>query len=92
MEDLQPLITTCKQLRNEARDETVLRLRRQKHAAHARTYRLMAKVKELELANRLLAACWASASRHNDILNGRIAEIVKQAQQDTLCQRAALPQ
>ena len=82
MEDLRPLITTCKHLRQEARDETVQRLFRQKHAAHAQTYRLKAKVKELELTNRLLAACWASAVRHNEVLNARVTEITKQTQQD----------
>ena len=82
MEDLRPLITTCKHLRDEARDETVERLFHQKRAAHSQTYRLRLKVKELELANRLLAACWASATRHIDILNARVTEIAKQTQQD----------
>ena len=82
MEHLRPLVTTCKHLRSEARDETITRLYRQKHAAHSQSYRLRAKVKELELANRLLAACWDSAARHIDILNARITEIVKKAQQD----------
>ena len=82
MEDLRPLITTCKHMRQEARDETIERLCRQKHAAHSRTYRLRSKVNELELANRLLAACWASATTHIDILHARIAEIVKHGQQD----------
>ncbi len=82
MEDLRPLVATCKHLRSEARDETITRLYRQKHAAHSQSYRLRAKVKELELANRLLAACWASATGHIDLLHARIAEIVKHGQQD----------
>ena len=82
MEDMRPLVTTCKHLRSEARDETITRLYRQKHAAHSQTYRLRAKVRELELANRLLAACWASATTHIDLLHARIAEIVKHGQQD----------
>ena len=65
-------------MRQEARDETVERLRRQKHAAHAQTYRLRAKIKQLELANKLLAACWTAAIRHNEVLNARVAEITKQ--------------
>ncbi len=80
MEDLRPLITTCKHLRREAMNETVERLCRQKHAAHSRTCRLRTKVKELELANRLLSACWVSATRHIEILDSRIAEITKHAQ------------
>ena len=82
MEDLRPLITTCKQIRQEARDETVERICRQKHAAHAKAYRLRSKIKELELTNRLLAACWASAVKHIDILNARITEIEQNAQRE----------
>ena len=80
MEDLRPLTMTCKHLRQEAKDETVERLCRQKHAAHARTCRLRRKVKELELTNRLLSACWVSATKHIEILDSRIAEITKHAQ------------
>ncbi len=80
MEDLRPLITTCKHLRREARDETIERLCRQKHAAHARASRLRRKVNELELTNRLLSACWVSATKHIEAVNSRIAEISRQTQ------------
>ena len=76
--DIQPLATVCKHLRDETRDETVIKLSKQKHAAHAKCYRLQLKVKQLELTTRILAACWASATKHNEALNAKIAEIVKQ--------------
>ena len=82
MEDLRPLVATCKHLRSEARDETITRLYRQKHAAHTRIYRLRRKIKELELTNRLLTACWISATNHNATINARVAEIVEKSQQD----------
>ena len=82
MEDLRPLVATCKHLRSEARDETITKLHRQKHAAHSQSYRLRAKVKELELTNRLLSACWDTAARHIDILNARITEIVEKLHLD----------
>ena len=82
MEDVRPLVATCKHLRSEARDETVARLCRQKHAAHTRIYRLRQKLKELELTTRLLTACWVSATRHNETINERVSEIVEKLHQD----------
>ncbi len=82
MEDLRPLVATCKHLRSEARDETTTKLYRQKHAAHTRIYRLRRKLKELELTTRLLTACWVSATRHNETINSRVTEIVEKLHLD----------
>ncbi len=45
MEDLLTLVTACKHLSHEARDQTVARLQKQKHAAHAINHRLRLKIR-----------------------------------------------
>ena len=82
MEDLDALIVTCRHLRHEGRDETLARARRQKHAAHCKATRLREKVRQLEVANRILAACWATTAHHNEILSQQITRIAKEARED----------
>ena len=82
MEDTRPLALVCKHLAQETRDETLTRMMKQKHAAHAATHRLRKKVRELELAVSLLAAVWTVTERHNAIMNARIDEIVSNAKKN----------
>ena len=79
MESLRPLATVCKQLRQETRDDTVTRLQKQKHAAHTRIYRLNRKMKELELANRLLTAVWLTTKRQNEAIQAHVLRFVEDA-------------
>ena len=79
MDDLAPLTIVCKHLKQETRDDIIARLRKQKQAAHASNARLRKKVRELELAVRLVSAVWVAVEQHNDILNRRVNEIIGQA-------------
>ncbi len=81
MEDIQPLITVCRHLHEEARDETVSRLQKQKHAAHNKVYRLQKKCRKMELTIRILGAAWNATTRHNALLNNLIQELAEQTRQ-----------
>ena len=78
MESIRPLATVCKQLRQETRDDTVTRLQKQKHAAHTRIYRLNRKMKEMELANRLLAAVWLATKHQNEAIQAHVLRFVEE--------------
>ena len=69
-----------KHLRNECRDDDIMRLKRQKHAAHASNSRLRWKIRQLELTNRLLMAVYVTTERHNHILQMEITKFAKEAQ------------
>ena len=79
MEDLRPLTLVCKHLRSESHDDTVARLGKQKHAAHAATHRLRKKVNELQLAVRLLSAVWIHTERQNATLRQQCRDFVEKA-------------
>ena len=81
MEDALPLAMVCRHLREETRDNTVTRLQRQKHASHTRCYRLARRVRELELANRLLVAVWTAARRQNDEIQSQIYGFMKELEE-----------
>ena len=70
--ELDALTLTCRHLRNE-RDETLARLAKQKHAAHAMCHRLRGKVRRMELTNRLLLALFLASERHNRVITERVA-------------------
>ena len=77
--NLDALTATCKHLHLE-RDDTVIKLRNQKHAAHTMCYRLRVKLRKLELSHRLLIAIYIATDYHNQILQ----EQIKQAAQREL--------
>ena len=79
MEDCLPLSLVCKHLNEETRDETYLRLRKQKHAAHAQSSRLRKHLRESELALRLVSAACIATQRHNRLLAAQIQEMVDKA-------------
>ena len=79
MEDLRPLTLVCKHLRNESHDETIARLGKQKHAAHAATHRLRKKVRELQLAVQILSAVWIHTERQNETLRQQFRDFVENA-------------
>ena len=68
---MEALTITCKTL-NLERDETILKLRRQKHAAIQTTYRLRQKLKELELTNRLMIVTYLAGAAHTRILEEQL--------------------
>ena len=76
MEDLQPLTIVCRHIRDEARDATIFRLRKQKSAAHAHNYRIRRKMRKLELTNRLLTSVYIACEQHNTTLRKLIEEFV----------------
>ena len=82
MEDLRPLTVVCKHLRSESLDETVTRLGKQKHAAHAQTHRLRKKVRQLQLTVRLLTAMWLNIEHHNSMLREQVQKYVDRAVAD----------
>tara|TARA_B100000700_G_C14881246_1_gene778187 strand:- start:334 stop:540 length:207 start_codon:yes stop_codon:yes gene_type:complete len=63
-------------MNEETRDETYLRLRKQKHAAHAQASRLRTRLRETELALRLVSAAWIMTQRHNNSLAAQIQELL----------------
>ena len=73
------MATVCKQLRQETRDDTVTRLRKRIHAADTRIYRLRKKLKEMELANRLLAAVWIATKHQNEAIQAQVHRFVEEA-------------
>ena len=79
MASIRPLATACKQLRQETRDDTITKLQKQKHAAHTRVYRLTRKVKELELANRLLTAVWKAMRRQTEAIQAHVHQFMEDA-------------
>ena len=81
MEDILPLALVCSRLREETRDDTVTKLQKQKHAAHTRCYRLSMRIRELELANRLLAAVWVTTKRQNDEIHNQIQGFMQELEE-----------
>ena len=81
MEDTLPLALVCKHLREETRDDTVTKLQKQKHAAHTRCYRLSMRIRELELANHLLAAVWVATKRQNDEIHRQIQGFMREMEE-----------
>ena len=81
MEDVLPLALVCSRLREETRDDIVTKLQKQKHAAHSRCYRLTVRIRELELANRLLAAVWVATRRQNEEIHDQIQGFMQELEQ-----------
>ena len=81
MENFTALSICCKHLNTDCKDLTYAKLKQQKHAAHARVYRLRKKIEILELANRLLTICWVRGNRENRMLKEQISEYVEDARQ-----------
>ena len=69
--ELDALSLTCRHLRNE-RDETLAKMAKQKHAAHAMCHRLRGKLRRMELTNRLLLALYLASERHNQAITERV--------------------
>ncbi len=78
------MTVVCRHMRNEARDETISRLRKQKGAAHARNYRLGRKIRKLELTNRLLTAVYLVSEKCNAEMRKQITEFMKNAKEDPM--------
>ena len=76
---LNALTTTCKHLALQ-RDDSINKLRKQKHAAHTMCHRLRQKLRKLELSHRLLLAIYVIEADHNRLL----CERIRQAAQDEL--------
>ena len=68
---MEALTVTCKTL-NLERDETILKLKKQKHAAHEAVYRLRRKLQQLELTNRLLLVTYLAGNEYTRILQTQI--------------------
>ena len=79
--ELDALTSTCRHLRAE-RDETIARLAKQKHAAHAMCHRMRAKLRQMELANRLLKALFLASERHNRIITERVTAAIEAGLQE----------
>ena len=74
--ELDALTLTCLHLRNE-RDHDMVKLAKQKHAAHSTCYRLRIKLRRLELANCLLLVVLTQSEVHNRELRDRIRSVVE---------------
>ena len=68
----------------ECRDRELHQLRRQKHAAHSRVYRLKLKLSEMQLAKSLLLLVYLVASQENDRLRRQIQPRVADSHEDDL--------
>ena len=68
----------------ECRDKELQQLRRQKHAAHSRVYRLKLKLSELQLAKSLLLLVYLVASQENDRLRHQMQTRVAGSHEDDL--------
>ena len=62
----------------ECRDDELQRLKRQKHTAHNQVYRLRLKMREMEIARRLLIVAYMATSHANSVLHERIERYVKE--------------
>ena len=69
---------------SECRDKELCRLRRQKHAAHSRVYRLKHKLSEMQLAKSLLLLVYLVASQENDRLRRQIQTRIADSHEDDL--------
>ena len=74
--ELDALSITCRHLRNE-RDCEMVKLAKQKHAAHMRCCRMRYKLRRLELANSLLLVALTGSEVHNNTLKARIRAVVE---------------
>ena len=72
MEHVKALGVTCKQLSVLTRDDQYTKMQKQKRAAHANTYRLRKKLREIEISNKLLTIMWINTNRHNSELQTQI--------------------
>ena len=61
---------------SETRDAEMQRLRKQKHAAHSNVHRLKRKIKEMEIARRLLLVAFLATANANSVLHERIERYV----------------
>ena len=68
---MEALTITCKHLSLD-RNEIILKLRRQKHAATQANYRLRQKLRELELTNRLMIVTYLAGAAHTRILEEQL--------------------
>ena len=74
--ELDALALTCRRLKAE-RDDEMAKLAKQKHAAHAMCYRLRAKLRKLELSNRLLMAMFLATESYCRTLRERVIHTVE---------------
>tara|TARA_B100000497_G_scaffold65626_1_gene74225 strand:- start:467 stop:727 length:261 start_codon:yes stop_codon:yes gene_type:complete len=74
--ELDALTLCCRHLRSE-RDETIARLAKQKHAAHAMCHRMRMKLRKMELSNRLLLALFLASERHNRVITERAVAAIE---------------
>ena len=74
--ELDALTLTCRHLHNE-RDETIARLAKQKHAAHAMCHRMRVKLRQMELSNRLILALYLASERHNRSITERVTAAIE---------------
>ena len=74
--ELDALTFTCRHLRAE-RDETIARLAKQKHAAHAMCHRMRVKLRQMELSNRLLLSMFLVSERHNRDITERLTATIE---------------
>lgn len=79
---MDALELTCTYLRDTCRDAEMLRLRKQKHAAHNTCCRLRKKLRSLELTHRLLMAMLASSERHRRDIQQSVASQIQQELND----------
>ena len=75
---MDALVITNKFWNTECRDDELQRLKRQKHAAHNQVYRLRLKMREMEIARRLLIVAYMATSHANLVLHERIERYVKE--------------
>ena len=61
----------------ECRDDELIRLRKQKHAAQSQVCRLKKKIKEQDIARGLLTLAYIATCHSNDILHSRIRRYVQ---------------
>ena len=61
---------------SETRDIEMQRMRKQKHAAHSNVHRLKRKIREMEVARRLLLVAFLATAHANSVLHGRIEQYV----------------
>ena len=75
---MDALVIANKFWNTECRDDELQRLKRQKHAAHNQVYRLRLKMREMEIARRLLVVAYLATSHANSVLHERIERYVKE--------------
>ena len=79
--ELNALTITCRHLRHE-RDETLAKMAKQKHAAHAMSCRLRKKLRRMELSNRLLIAMYLTSENGARVLRERVVAETEDAMRE----------